>query len=1596
MEEKLGIFKSGVVNSCVTENIAWGAHFCLFYNIRDNLYEIIAQYFKAGLENSEFCVWILPEHIDAREAKQALGKIIPDFDACVEKNQIEILSSVSWSEKNRNSNLKKSSGFGIEKLKDSFSRNFSGLRLVQDMVRSKEEGKEKGKDSFIAYEKNLDNLIFSSQVRSLCTYSLEKYNSTEIFDIIAAHEFSLIRKEGNWECIGISKGRNIAEFEENKQNKQAEEILRESEERFRLLIETVAQAVWETNAEGEAVTDSPSWRAYTGQTLEEWLGYGWANAVHPDDREYAERQWGEAVTANRNVNAEFRLKNPSGEWRWTNVLAAPIRDYEGRVSKWVGMNIDITERKRAEEMLRKSEEQQAYLLKLSDALKDLNDPEEIQSAASRVLGEHIHADRVPYAHVINEQEVVITVDYVNGVSSIAGTLHTSDFSPMITDAYKQGRWVIFNDISTDPRFTQAEREAYKAINVVSNASLGLVKDGKWVATFGAHSAKPRVWTEFELKLISETAERIWGAFERALAEEALQESEEKYRQIVETAQEGIWLINGNDETVFVNRKLTELFGYSPEEMLGQSPQKFMAPEFHFLAKEKLSEHVQGINHIMDYRFIRKDGSDLWCILSSSSLLDEQGKYAGSLAMLTDITARKKVEKALQQSEFRYRTLFSSIDEGFCIIEVLFNESKKPVDYRFLETNPAFEKQTGLINATGKRMRKLAPGHEEHWFETYGQIALTGQPARFQNRAEQLHRWYDVYAFRYEEPEKRQVAILFNDITKSKQTEETLRERENQLAAFLEQIPVGLGLFNTQGRWVLKNKIFQQFVSDVIPSQDPENGWRWKAWGPDGRLLEKSEWPGARALQGEKVDWLDMLYTTDEGLEIWTRVSSVPFRNQAGEIKGVISIIQDIDKQKRVEQALQRSETRLRKLYESGLIGVIYFTLEGQIIDANDKYLEMVGYTREDLKAQRINWKEMTPPEYEALDEYAVNELRTTGVDTPYEKEYIRKDGSRVPIIIGAAMTDEACSQGIAFVLDIMERKQEEHTIRRYYNKLEAINKVFASAVQADTEEDLGNACLSVALKLTDSQVGFIAEIGTDGLLHEIAISNMGWDQCLMYDRAGHRNMAENFGLQGLYGSVIRSGKSFFTNNPPSHPDSIGLPEGHPPLTSFLGVPFILNGKAKGILAVVNREGGYTREQQEDLEDIAPAVMQALEKRKAEKEREQAQQALKEAYENAEEKVKTRTSELERAYNSLKENERRLSEAQRMAHIGYWDWDILNDKLYWSEEMYRIFGLAPQGFGANYGTFLNSVHPEDRAFVDNAVKKALTGMPFAVDYRILTPAEGEERIVFAQGKVFFNNKNDPVLMRGTVQDITEKREAEKAFLNSVAARKKEIHHRIKNNLQVISSLLDLQAEKFANKECLDNSEIFEAFRESQERVASIALIHEELHEGGGNDTLNFSQYLEKLTEHLFKTYRFGKADICLNMDLQEDIFFDMDTAVPLGIIVNELVSNSLKYAFSGKKEGEIRITLYREEEEDCEENRIKRINQEFKSPERSMRYKLIVSDNGIGIPESINLEDSNTLGIQLVTILVDQLDGELELNRESGTEFIISVPVTKKY
>jgi len=301
-----------------------------------------------------------------------------------------------------------------------------------------------------------------------------------------------------------------------------------------------------------------------------------------------------------------------------------------------------------------------------------------------------------------------------------------------------------------------------------------------------------------------------------------------------------------------------------------------------------------------------------------------------------------------------------------------------------------------------------------------------------------------------------------------------------------------------------------------------------------------------------------------------------------------------------------------------------------------------------------------------------------------------------------------------------------------------------------------------------------------------------------------------------------------------------------------------------------------------------------------------------------------------------------------------------------------------------------VSEEYRPIVKLNLEKRIPGTFESYELKLIRK-DGSPLWTLINTKPLFDKDGKFMGVMSMFTDITKRKEAEEALNNIEIVRKKEIHHRIKNNLQVISSLLDLQAEKFRNRKNINESEVLEAFRESQDRVISMALIHEELYRGEELDKLNFSLYIEELANSLFLTYRLGNADVSLNMDLEENILLDMDTAVPLGIIVNELVSNSLKYAFPDRDNGEIQIKFHKDENREhrnsIEENKSK--------DHKSTSFILTISDNGVGISENLDIKELDSLGLQLVTFLVDQLDGELELKKGNGTEFIIRFTVVEK-
>ncbi len=223
-----------------------------------------------------------------------------------------------------------------------------------------------------------------------------------------------------------------------------------------------------------------------------------------------------------------------------------------------------------------------------------------------------------------------------------------------------------------------------------------------------------------------------------------------------------------------------------------------------------------------------------------------------------------------------------------------------------------------------------------------------------------------------------------------------------------------------------------------------------------------------------------------------------------------------------------------------------------------------------------------------------------------------------------------------------------------------------------------------------------------------------------------------------------------------------------------------------------------------------------------------------------------------------------------------------------------------------------------------------------------------------------------------QEISERKRAEeeliikeklvKASLEEKEVLLKEIHHRVKNNLQIISSLLSLQSSYIEDEKALS------VFKNCRERVRTMGLVHEELYRSSTLSRIDFREYIKRLTRHLFDSYSLNPGQVNLKVDVQ-DVYFDIETTIPLGLIINELITNTLKYAFPGGRRGELRIRLQNYNED-------------------GYPYLLVVSDDGVGLPSGIDFSKTDSLGMMLVNTLVKQLRGILTYNSEDGTTFTI--------
>jgi len=368
----------------------------------------------------------------------------------------------------------------------------------------------------------------------------------------------------------------------------------------------------------------------------------------------------------------------------------------------------------------------------------------------------------------------------------------------------------------------------------------------------------------------------------------------------------VWVHDAAGEQVMVNDTFCEFFGVSREEMKGGRWQVLMHPEdaeaytSEFLACVREQRPFRG-----EARVKRADGQ--WRRIESWARprFSESGEFHGMVGTSADITDRKHSQEAREHAEQRYRALFESIEQGFCVFEMIFDAAGRPVDYRFLETNPAFERHTGLVDAVGKTALELVPDLEPEWPEAYGRVAMTGQPEQFVQGSDAMGRWFEVAASRVGRPEERRVALLFTDISERRRTEQALRASEHKFRTLADNISQLVWMADEHGAAFWFNHRWHEYTGATL---DEMRGSGWE------KVLHPDDVARVSARMQRSWDtgepWEDTFpLRGSDGQYRWFLSRALPIRDSDGTIVRWFGTSTDVTEQRNAEERLRESDRR---------------------------------------------------------------------------------------------------------------------------------------------------------------------------------------------------------------------------------------------------------------------------------------------------------------------------------------------------------------------------------------------------------------------------------------------------------------------------------------------------------------------------------------------------------------------------------------------------------------------------------------------------------------------------------------------------------------
>ncbi len=526
-----------------------------------------------------------------------------------------------------------------------------------------------------------------------------------------------------------------------------------------------------------------------------------------------------------------------------------------------------------------------------------------------------------------------------------------------------------------------------------------------------------------------------------LAEQCRQAEADRQRRLFEQAPGFIAILSGSEHIFeFVNESYDRLF--DRRGFLGKTVREAF-PELEGQGFYELLDRVYATGE----RFVagampislqatpEAEPTDRYLDFIYEPMRDEGGAVTGIFVEGYDVTERVSAQAGLHDAQERYLALANGIELGFCTIEVAFDDLGMATDYRFLEVSSSFERQTGIDNAAGRWMREIAPDNEQHWADTYGHVARTGEPARFENYSTPLGRWWDVYAFRITGPHR--VALLFRDITDQKRAEAALRESETRFRNMADNASVMMWVTDPSGSCTYLNARWYEFTGQSLGDGE---GYGWlAAVHPDDRPAAQQAFNSANA---ERRSYrIDFRLRRADGVYRWTLDTAAPRFAEDGAYMGYVGSVIDIDDRREAEERLALSEEQLRLAIDVGEIGQWEVVMATQTMFWPARVKAMFGISP-DVPVTLLDFLDNVHPddrdEIRAAYEAASDPDRRHLYDVEYRT--IGKEDRIVRWVAakGRGLFNEAgvCTRVIGTAIDVTARKAAEQRLFELNESLE--------------------------------------------------------------------------------------------------------------------------------------------------------------------------------------------------------------------------------------------------------------------------------------------------------------------------------------------------------------------------------------------------------------------------------------------------------------------------------------------------------------------------------------------------------------------------------